>query len=96
MHIRVTRRGGIAGIPLRGEIDTTELSSDQARLAEEALHTLPDTTTEAPPGHPDGFQYEIAFSPAQGAARSMMIDESEISDALRPVIETAMRRGKLG
>jgi hypothetical protein len=96
MYIRVTRRGGIAGIPLRGEIDTAELPPDQARLAEEALHTLPDSAAGAPPHHPDGFQYEIAFSPTQGAARSTMLDEAEVSDALRPVIDTALRRGTLG
>ena len=27
MHIRVTRRGGLAGIPMRGELETTELPS---------------------------------------------------------------------
>jgi hypothetical protein len=96
MHIRVTRRGGIAGIPLRGEIDTAELPPDQARLAEEALHTLPVTAAEAPPHHPDGFQYEIAFSPTQGPARSMMIDEAEVPDGLRPLIDSAMGRGTLG
>jgi len=96
MHIRVTRRGGLAGIPLSGEIDTTELPPQQATLAEAALHKLPIGTPKAPPGHPDGFQYEIAFSPSGGESRSLVIDEAEVSAALRPVIETAMRRGTLG
>jgi hypothetical protein len=96
MHIKVTRRGGIAGIPLRGEIDTAELPPDQARLAEQTLHTLTDTAAEAPPRHPDGFQYEIAFSPGHGLARSMMLDETDVPDGLRPLIDTAMGRGTLG
>jgi hypothetical protein len=96
MRIRVTRRGGLAGIPLHGEIDTSELPPEQARLAEDALHALPETAADTPPRHPDGFQYEIAFSPADGPARSMLIDEADVPDGLRPVIETAMGRGTLG
>ena len=49
-----------------------------------------------PPPHPDGFQYEIAFAPADGAARSLVLNEGDVSDALRPVIATAMGRGTLG
>jgi len=96
MQIHITRRGGLAGIPLRGEIETSELPPQQARLAEEALQRLPVGAPPTAPRHPDGFQYEIAFSPAEGAGRSMVIDESEVSDALRPVIETAMGHATLG
>jgi hypothetical protein len=96
MHVRVTRRGGLAGILLRGELQTSELPAQQATLAEEALQKLPADRPPSPPRHPDGFQYEIAFSPPDGAARSLVIDEAEVSDALRPVIETAMSRGTLG
>ena len=96
MHVHITRRGGLAGIPLRGDLETTELPPHQAKLAEEALDRLPIDTPPAPPHHPDGFQYEIAFSPANGASRSMVIDEAEVSDALRPVIDTAMGHATLG
>jgi hypothetical protein len=96
MHVYITRRGGLAGIPMRGDIETAHLPPDQARLAEEALDRLPVGAPPAPPRHPDGFQYEIAFSPRDGASRSMLIDEAEVSDALRPVIETAMGHATLG
>ena len=81
---------------MRGDIETSELPPQQARLAEEALGRLPVDTPPAPPRHPDGFQYEIAFSPSDGAARSMVIDEAEVSDALRPVIDSAMSHATLG
>jgi hypothetical protein len=96
MRVRVVRRGGLAGIPMRGEIETSELPAQQAALADAALHSLPADAAPAPPHHPDGFQYEIAFSPADGASRSMLIDEADVSDALRPVIETAMGHATLG
>ena len=97
MRIRVIRRGGLAGIPMRGEIETTELPQSQALLAEQALQKLPIDAPPVPPRHPDGFQYEIAFSPdGSGADRSLVLDEAEVSDALRPVIDTAMGRATLG
>ena len=47
---------------MRGDIETSELPPHQATLAETALQTLPVDAPPAPPHHPDGFQYEIAFS----------------------------------
>lgn len=96
MRIRVTRRGGLAGIPLRGEVDTAELPTDEARVAEDALHLLPDAGAVASLPHPDGFQYELAYSPTGGAARSTLINEGDVPDGLRPLIQTAMGRGTLG
>ncbi|MGI9145230.1 MAG: protealysin inhibitor emfourin [Chloroflexota bacterium] len=96
MQIRVTRTGGLVGIPLCGEVDTTELLPDQTRLAEDALRTLQDPDPGAVPHHADGFQYEIAFALADGAPRSVLIDETEVPAALRPIIATAMAHGSLG
>jgi hypothetical protein len=83
---------------MHGEVETTELPRHQAILAEEALQRLPVDAPPTPPHHPDGFQYEIAFSPVDGngGSRSLVIDESEVPDALRPVIDTAMGRATLG
>ncbi len=96
MRVRVVRRGGLAGIPLRGEVDTLELPAEQARLVEERLHGLPADKPAAPPLHPDGFQYGLEFPDAGGQSRSVTLDESEIADDLRPVIQRAMERGTLG
>ncbi len=96
MRIRVTRKGGLAGIPVRGEIDTSELPTDQARLAEDALNTLPEAAAGGLPRHPDGFQYELAYTLDNGASRATLMDEADVPDGLRPVITTAMGRGTLG
>src|SRR5712691_436726 len=95
-RVRVVRRGGLAGIPLRGEVDTAEFSGDQAKTIESTLHGLPFDKPPAPPRHPDGFQYALEFPDASGESRSVTLDESEIAENLRPVIQTAMERGTLG
>ena len=95
MRVRVVRRGGLAGISLSGEVDTSEFPGDQAKAIEDRLRSLP-TDKAAAPGHPDGFQYTIEFAEAGGESRSVALDESEIADDLRPVIQKAMERGTLG
>jgi len=96
MHVRVVRRGGLAGIALRGEVDTVELTQDLARAIEDLLYGLPVDKPPAAPRHPDGFQYAIEFPDAGGVPRSVMLDESEVSDDLRPLIQKAMEHGTLG
>ena len=71
MRVRVVRRGGLAGIPLRGEVETDELPADQAQAIVASLHALPDKPAAAP-SHPDGFQYGIEFSGAAGESRSIV------------------------
>jgi hypothetical protein len=80
---------------LAGEVDTSEFSDDQARAIEERLHGL-SADKAAAPSHPDGFQYALEFPGAGGDSRSVTLDESEIGDDLRPLIQKAMERGTLG
>jgi len=96
MRVRVVRRGGLAGIPLRGEVDTAEFSGDQAKTIESILHGLPFDKPPAAPRHPDGFQYALEFPDPGGHSHSILLDESEVDDDLRPLIKTALQRGTLG
>jgi hypothetical protein len=96
MRVRVVRRGGLAGIALRGEVESAELPPKQATAIEDLLHALPVDKPPAEPRHPDGFQYEITFSDPSGESRSVLLDESEVSDDLQPLIQLAMQRGTLG
>lgn len=96
MRVQVTRRGGLAGIPLQGELETAELPSEQAHSAEQALRALPSASTASTPSHPDAFQYELTYSEPGRDPRSATLDEAEISDDLRPLIDAAMARGTLG
>jgi hypothetical protein len=95
MHVTVVRRGGLAGVPMRGEVDTASLPTGTASAATNALQKLPTGKPPAPPRHPDGFQYEIAYS-VGGATRSLHLDETEVPDELQPVIEAAMENATIG
>jgi emfourin len=90
MKVNVTRRGGLVGIPMRGEVDTAALGRKRAR-ADAALAALPADQPVAPPSHPDGFQFELAFN-----GRNVTIDETDVSEGLRPVIDGAMAHATLG
>ena len=89
MRVEVVRRGGLAGIPLRGSIDTSELPPEQARAAKTTLDALPETPGGPP--QPDGFQYDLA---AEG--HSVTLNEAQVPDALRGIIDAALAHGTRG
>jgi hypothetical protein len=90
VQVTVVRRGGLAGVALRGDADTTELPQETATAAEEALKKLPASGPETAASHPDGFLYELSFD-----GNSVTLDELQISDELRPVIDAAMAKATL-
>jgi hypothetical protein len=89
MHIQVVRRGGIAGVTLRGETDSAELAGD----AEELLRSLP-SGDPASPGRPDRFRYEIIVTEA-GRSQTAHFNEDELPKSLRPVVDAALARGTI-
>ncbi len=95
MRVEVVRRGGIAGIALRGVVDTATLPPDVTAAVEIGLQRL--TSHQAGPSrHPDSFQYEITvqdLAADDGAARRIVLDESELPEELRPLVDAAVRQG---
>jgi hypothetical protein len=94
VRAEIVRRGGLAGIPLSGVVDTAQLPADIAARTEAALRALPFGRPPSPPRHPEGFQYEITLT-EDGQRRSAVIDEAEVTDDLRPAIDAARRGGHL-
>ncbi len=91
MHVRVVRRGGIAGVVRRGEVDSAEVP-DSAD-AEQLLRALPfDRRPE--PGTPDRFLYEITVTEGE-QSRSAQLGEAELPDGLRPLVDAALARGSV-
>lgn len=94
MQVEVARRGGLAGVTVRGTADTAHLPPDAAAAAEAALQRLPFDRPPSPPRHPDSFQYEITLGNG-GTRRSVVLDEAELPEAVRPVIDAAVAHGRL-
>jgi hypothetical protein len=90
MRIRIRRRGGIAGVTLRAEVDTAELDSATAARVEAALARLPCTAGSVSARHPDAFEYEIGL-PDQGEAVSL--GEHDVPPDLQPLVELVTRVG---
>jgi hypothetical protein len=94
MRIQVVRRGGIAGVTLRGEADSAELAGAGGD-AEELLRSLPSGPPASPsPGRPDRFRYEITIT--DGArSQTAHFNEDELPKSLRPVVDAALAHGTL-
>ena len=94
MQVEVVRRGGIAGLTLSGAVDTADLPTAQAAMADAALRALPFDRPPLPPRHPDSFQYELTIV-GEGARRSLVLDEDQVPEDLRPVIDAAVAQGRI-
>jgi emfourin len=95
VQVDVVRRGGIAGVALRGDVDTTALPAATRSAVEQELARLPFGQAP-PPSHPDAFQYEIVVVGDGGTSgRRAVLDERAVPDVLRPVIKEALARGHL-
>lgn len=82
MQVIVTRRGGLAGIAIRGTCDTSDFPG-----SEEALRTL--RVSDAPP-QPDAFTYELTFND-----QSVSATDAELGDALRMLCYAAVSKGDI-
>jgi hypothetical protein len=91
MRVEVRRRGGFAGIAMTGAADTSELEPAAASAAEAAVQDLLAAHAAAGPPNPDGFQYDLSSD-----GNSVTLNESDITDALRPLIDRAMAGASLG
>jgi hypothetical protein len=82
VEVTVTRRGGLAGIAIRGTCDTSEFPG-----AEEALRSL---RAAAAPPHPDAFTYDFEYDD-----QKVTLNERDLSEPLRALSDTAVARGEL-
>jgi len=83
MKVTVTRRGGLAGIALRGSADT-----DQFAGVDETLRAHVGSSAE--PAHPDGFVYDLELD-----GQTLSLNESEITPELQRLIDAAMAKGEI-
>jgi hypothetical protein len=94
MRVDVTRRGGFAGVVLHATLDTAQLTAADALRAEAALRGLPWDRPPAEPTGADRFRYAMVTVDG-GRERHVELSETEISDALRPLLELLSDQGQL-
>jgi hypothetical protein len=94
MRVHVTRRGGVAGVALHATFDTAQLAGADATRIEAALRDLPwDRPIQGPTG-PDRFRYEVVADVGDHERR-VVLGESEIPAALRPLLALLADRGQI-
>jgi hypothetical protein len=94
VRVRVVRRGGLAGIPMTAEVDTTELGQPQAEQAEQALRSAQQAAPSGPPA-PDRFSFHLSL-PDVAPDDTVAVDERDVPDGLRPLLDLAASRAAPG
>jgi hypothetical protein len=90
MRVQIRRRGGLAGVALRADLDTSELDRETAAHVEGAIARLLNTGGTVPAPQPDAFEYEITV-PDRGD--SVLVGEREMPSDLEPLIEKLSKVG---
>jgi hypothetical protein len=94
MRVSLTRRGGVAGVALHATLDTAQLAGTDATRIEAALRDLPwDRPIQGPTG-PDRFRYEVVTAEGDHERR-IVLGESEVPAALRPLLALLADRGQV-
>lgn len=94
MRVDITRRGGIAGVALYAELDTAALAAPDASRVEAALRDLPWDRSTTGPIKADRFRYEMV-TVDYDRQRRVVLGESEIPDALRPLLALLADHGQI-
>jgi Emfourin len=92
VRVRIRRRGGLAGITLSTELDTSELDDRTAAQVEQAVMRLLAASDSVSTPHPDAFQYEIS-TPASDS--SVVVGEHELPSELEPLTRRLTQAGQV-
>ncbi len=90
MRIQIRRRGGLAGIALRADLDTAELGGQTASRVDKAVARLFTETVSVSAPLPDAFEYEITVP---GRGDSVVVGEHELPSDLEPLVEKLAKVG---
>jgi hypothetical protein len=93
VRVQITRRGGIAGVPLHAELATSDLDDKTAAQVEGVLDRLMDQPPVASPPQPDRFYYEIILPDRD---KSISVAERDLPPGLTPLVEMLSKVGGVG
>jgi len=98
VRVEYIRSGGVAGVTLRGSVDTSRLPADEARRLTELVDAVDFAALvahpPAPARVPDRFQYDLVVE--RGPDRyELALGESQVPPELRPLLDrmTAIAKG---
>jgi hypothetical protein len=94
MRVDVTRHGGVAGVALHATLDTAQLTDTDTARVEAALRDLPWGRPIPAATGPDRFRYEMVTAEGDHQRR-VVLSESEIPDALGPLLALLADRGQI-
>jgi hypothetical protein len=93
VRLQIRRLGGIAGVKLRADLDTSDLPDDQSGEIEGAIRSLRGRAPSEPP-RPDAFRYEITNLDDPDST-PLTIEERDVPEPLAPLIEAVSQSGEI-
>jgi hypothetical protein len=94
MRVSLVGSGGFTGLPLTSSIDTDELPEAQVAEALVALDRLASASPPIPSAAPSQPQYRLTVT-RDGEEQVVVVTESQISSALRPLITALVNRARM-
>ncbi len=98
IRIEFRRSGGFAGIPLTATTTADALPAEQSAQVQGLLAAAPPRRPASSPpggGGADQFQYQLDLDDGQ-RHRSFAWDETQVPEAIRPVLGTLTRLARPG
>jgi|SRR5262245_10434258 len=93
MKIMFRQSGGFAGMLRGAEVDAQALDPKEAEELKRLLQENPAAETRAASKARDLHQYEITVEDG-GKKRTLQFDDSQVPDALRPLLKTLKQKSK--
>ena len=88
MRVKFERSGGFANVPLRAEIDSSEMKPDRAqelkRLVEEARPF--DQPSTSKPNLPDDLHYQVTIE-HEGQSKTINVSDAAAPDEMKSLLD---------
>jgi hypothetical protein len=92
VRVQIKRRGGIAGLTLGTEVETSKLDPETAVRVEHAVESVVASPPAPAPAQPDRFHYEITL-PDRG--KSVTVAEQQLPQGLEPLVDALAAKGEI-
>jgi len=80
MRVLIERKGGVAGVPARGERADHELNAEQRAAVDSLLSAPPQPRARKP----DGFYYKVLIE-NEGSTHNLELSEEDLPESLSSI-----------